>query len=113
MLLTLLNEEPLLNEPGITREHPNFRAYHQLIEYKNIEISVLKYLQKPNLSYPFHVFYPILVKSFLTNAPLILQKFRNQPTQFLHLTLFNNQYVVLNYKNLVEVVQMTLDELKG
>jgi ubiquitin-protein ligase len=112
MLVTLLNEEPLLNEPGITREHPNFQAYHQLIEYKNIEISTLKYLQKPNLPYPFHVFYPTLVKSFLVNAPKIIQKFQNRSTQFLHLTLFNNQYVVLNYKNLVDVVQMTLDELR-
>jgi ubiquitin-conjugating enzyme E2 Z len=113
MLITLLNEEPLLNEPGITREHPNFDAYHQLIEYKNIEISVLKYLQKPNLPYPFHVFYPILVQSFLTHAPEILQKFQSRPTQFLHLTIFNNQYVVLNYKNLVDVVQMTQEELRS
>lgn len=112
MLLTLLNEEPLLNEPGITRDHSNFDAYHQLIEYKNIEISVLKYLQKPNLPYPFHVFYPIMVKGFLADAPLILQKFQHRPTQFLHLTLFNNQYAVLNYKNLVDMVQMTLEELR-
>jgi len=112
MLITLLNEEPLLNEPGITREHPNFEAYHQLIEYKNIEISVLKYLQKPNLPYPFHVFYPILVKAFLNSTPLLIQKFQDRPTQFLHMTLFNNQYVVLNYKNLLDVIQMTYDELR-
>jgi hypothetical protein len=84
----------------------------KLIEYKNIEISVLKYLQKPNLPYPFHVFYPIMVKGFLADAPLILQKFQHRPTQFLHLTLFNNQYAVLNYKNLVDMVQMTLEELR-
>jgi len=113
MLITLFNEEPLLNEPGITSDHPNFEAYHKLIEYKNIEISVLKYLQKPNLPYPFHVFYPILVSSFLKNAPHILQKFQNRPTQFLHMTLFNNQYAVLNYKNLMEVVQMNQEELGG
>jgi len=72
----------------------------------------LKYLQKPNLPYPFHVFYPVLVKDFLTHAPLILEKFHRRPTQFLHLTLFNNQYVVLNYKNLLDMVQMTLEELR-
>lgn len=113
MLITLLNEEPLLNEPGITRDHPNFEAYHQLIEYKNVEISVLKYLQKPNLPYPFHVFYPMLVQSFLSHGTQILEKFKNRPTLFLHLTLFNNQYVVLNYKNLLDMVKMTHDELQG
>ena len=105
-LTTLLNEEPLLNEPGITREHPNFDSYHKLIEYKNVEISVLKYLQKPNLPYSFHVFYPILVKYFVENAPKLIQKFQGRPSEFIHLTIFNYQYVVLNYKNLVEMIQM-------
>lgn len=112
MLITILNEEPLLNEPGITREHPNFAAYHKLIEYKNIEISLLKYLQKSNLPYPFHYFHKTLVDSFLINAPLIMNKFKNRKSEFLHLTLFNNQYVVLNYKNLVDIVQISFDELK-
>jgi ubiquitin-conjugating enzyme E2 Z len=109
-LTTLLNEEPLLNEPGITREHPNFDSYHKLIEYKNVEISVLKYLQKPNLPYSFHVFYPILVKYFVENAPKLIQKFQGRPSEFIHLTIFNYQYVVLNYKNLVEVIQMAQSE---
>ena len=112
-LITLLNEEPLLNEPGITREHPNFENYHTLIEYKNVEISILKYLQKPNLPYPFHAFHPILVKSFLEHAPKLLKKFEGRTTQFLHMSLFHNQYVVLNYKNLLEVIQMTYSELQN
>lgn len=110
-LITLLNEEPLLNEPGITREHPNFEAYHQLIEYKNIEISIIKYLQKPNLPYPFHVFYPIMKKLFLDNGTYLIDKFHQRPTLFLHLTLFNNQYVILNYRNLSELLQLTLNDL--
>jgi len=106
----LLNEEPLLNEPGITRDHPNFEGYHKLIEYKNVEISILKYIQKPNLPYPFHVFHPILLQSFIQHAPKLIEKFQDRSTQFLHLTLFNNQYVVLNYKNLVEVIRLARTE---
>jgi ubiquitin-conjugating enzyme E2 Z len=109
-LTTLLNEEPLLNEPGITREHPNFDSYHKLIEYKNVEISILKYLQKPNLPYPFHVFHPILVKSFITHAPSLIQKFQGRPNECLHLSIFNDQYVVLNYKHLTEMIQMAYDD---
>jgi len=109
-LITLLNEEPLLNEPGITRDHPNFEGYHKLIEYKNVEISILKYIQKPNLPYPFHVFHPILLQSFIQHAPKLIEKFQDRSTQFLHLTLFNNQYVVLNYKNLVEVIRLARTE---
>jgi ubiquitin-conjugating enzyme E2 Z len=110
-LITLLNEEPLLNEPGITRDHPNFASYHQLIEYKNVEISILKYIQKSNLPYPFHVFYPTMVKLFQENGPHILNKFHARTTQFLHLTLFNNQYAILNYKNLSDLVQLAIEDL--
>jgi len=39
-----LNETPLLNEPGITIQHKDFKAYNQIIEYKNVEIAILKYL---------------------------------------------------------------------
>jgi ubiquitin-conjugating enzyme E2 Z len=109
-LTTLLNEEPLLNEPGITREHPNFDAYHKLIEYKNVEISILKYLQKPNLPYPFHGFHPFLVKSFIEHAPLLIQKFKGRPNDFLHLSIFNDQYVVLNYTHLVEMIQIAYED---
>jgi ubiquitin-protein ligase len=110
-LTTLLNEEPILNEPGITREHPNFENYHKLIDYKNVEISILKYLQKPNLPYPFHVFYPTLVKLFIENAPQLIQKFQGRSTEFIHLSIFNDQYVVLNYKHLIEMIEMTQSEL--
>ncbi len=109
-LTTLLNEEPILNEPGITREHPNFDHYHKLIEYKNVEISILKYLQKPNLPYPFHVFYPILVQSFVEHAPYLIQKWKGRPTEFIHLSIFNDQYVILNYKQLMEMIQLAYTE---
>lgn len=41
-MCTLLNEEPLLNEPGITKDHRDFHPYTTIIEFKNIEFAFLR-----------------------------------------------------------------------
>lgn len=41
-LLTILDDKPLLHEPGLTEKSPDFKKYNELILYKNIEFSVLR-----------------------------------------------------------------------
>ena len=40
-LCTVLNDEPLLNEPGITKTHRDYEGYNEIIKYKNIEVAIL------------------------------------------------------------------------
>jgi len=39
-LCTVLNAEPLLNEPGVTKTHRDYEAYNEIIKYKNIEVAI-------------------------------------------------------------------------
>jgi ubiquitin-protein ligase len=39
-LCTILNNEPLLNEPGVCKTHRDFEAYNAIIQYKNIEVAI-------------------------------------------------------------------------
>ena len=32
--------EPLLNEPGVGRGHPDFGAYHDILRFKNLEVAI-------------------------------------------------------------------------
>ena len=41
-LLSIFNENPLLNEPGIKINNPDNVKYNKLIMYKNIEFSLIK-----------------------------------------------------------------------
>jgi ubiquitin-conjugating enzyme E2 Z len=41
-LCTLFTKEPLLNEPGFTRFHYDFKKYHEILEYKCIEIAFFR-----------------------------------------------------------------------
>ena len=45
-LCTLLCKDPLLNEPGIKKEHVDFLNYTKIIEYKKIDISIIKIVNK-------------------------------------------------------------------
>jgi ubiquitin-conjugating enzyme E2 Z len=45
-LCTVLNAEPLLNEPGVTKAHRDFASYTDIITYKNIEVAMLGMLAR-------------------------------------------------------------------
>jgi hypothetical protein len=70
-----LCEKPLLNEPGITTTHPDFANYTKIIEYKNIEIAILKMINKVPGVYPekFDFFYSIVRENFFKNKDTVLK----------------------------------------
>lgn len=48
ILQTLLNENPLLNEPGINKNDKNISLYNKYVSFKNIEYSIIKQLDLMN-----------------------------------------------------------------
>jgi len=66
-MCTLLCKDPLLNEPGVERSHRDFVRYNRIIEYKNVDISILHLLNKhPAYWKPwFSMFYTDMVKHFM------------------------------------------------
>ena len=105
-LCTLLNNEPLLNEPGVTKTHKDFEKYNQIIEYKNIDVAILKMVNK-NPSYyldKFTAFYPIVKEIFSKNREEILKfierKVEENPNSEKMNTGMYGMTVVVNYKKL-------------
>jgi ubiquitin-protein ligase len=43
-ICTVLNAEPLLNEPGIMKTHRDYKSYNDIIAYKNIEVAMFAML---------------------------------------------------------------------
>ncbi len=117
ILLTLrtliLNDTPLLNEPEITKDHKDYDSYNTLIEYKNVEIAILKYLDKTNLPYEFHSFYPIMVDSYLKHYQYFIEKFKDKPRKLINFDLYSTHMVGLNYKNLIRCMEIVTKEFEG
>ena len=72
-LCTLLCKNPLLNEPSVTSTHADFNNYTKIIQYKNIEIAILKMVNKTAGVYPekFDFFYSIIKEIFLKNKEAV------------------------------------------
>ena len=111
-LSSILNDSPLLNEPGFTVDHPNLKEYNEILEFKNVEIYVLKYLEKTNLAYPFHQFYPTLVRYFIQNYDKLVEKCRNKSNKHIQLSIYNNMTAYVDYKQVLQLLELNYNDLK-
>ena len=87
-LQTTLNENPLINEPGISLQHRNVKIYNDIIKYKNVQYTIIEYIKfivynkirennlsekinknLNNLEYLniFNMFFDIILKNFINN----------------------------------------------
>ena len=76
-LVTVLNETPLINEPGIKITSPHVKTYNKIIKYRNYQIAILKVLQKKLLPMKHISFYPIIKNHILSNKETILKNIEN------------------------------------
>lgn len=75
-LCSLLNDSPLENEPGFTKQHHDFIPYNKSIQYKNIEFAVCYLLEHCNtndVNESMKIFYPIMKERFLSNYDKLLE----------------------------------------
>jgi ubiquitin-conjugating enzyme E2 Z len=109
-ICTILNNEPLLNEPGVTKLHPDYENYNEIIKYKNIEVAIFGMLESLNdTTNEFVGFGNIMREHFQKYKEKIRQRVEQASAgQALgaHSTEYNiNVYkmsVTTNYKRLLE-----------
>lgn len=73
-LCTLLCENPLLNEPGVTITHKDMKSYTEIIYYSNIDVAVCDIVRKKNsVVLPFFdMFYSYVKENFIKNYDSLL-----------------------------------------
>jgi ubiquitin-conjugating enzyme E2 Z len=116
-LCTLLCKNPLLNEPGITRSHIDFDNYTKIIEFKTIDIAIIKMLQKKQSIYPakFDIFYSYIKSNFLQNKEAlqkcIEERVSSQPSRIIKTGIYSMN-VEINYKKLLTDFKKTVAKLE-
>ena len=117
-LCTLLCNNPILNEPGITSTHYDYEKYTKIIEYKNIEIAILKIINKTPGTYidKFDCFNLIMHDHFLKNMDK-LQKYLDDKSKKMKLeiitTTLYSMNVVINYQKLLILFNETCDKINN
>jgi ubiquitin-conjugating enzyme E2 Z len=114
-LCTLLCKDPLLNEPGVTSNHPDMACYNQIIEFSNLRTAVCDILcRREGIYMPFFEnFYPFVKENFVKNVDKLLeiasskhQEMNSQEVNFK--TGYYSMSVNVNYGQMIE----RLNELK-
>jgi ubiquitin-conjugating enzyme E2 Z len=74
-LCTLLCKDPLLNEPGVNKDHNDMDGYTEIIEYSNLDVAICDIIMKKNGIYQpfFDKFYSFIQENFNKNYNKLLE----------------------------------------
>jgi len=101
-----MDNEPILNEPGVTRANKDFKNYHSLIEYRNLSFSIyqlvssIENLQRvvPMNSEVCEHFYAIMMAHYIKNKDAIMQRLKNNREKGLHTEYFYSSLYLFGFK---------------
>ena len=108
-LCTLLCDNPLLNEPGVNKGHPDMKNYNEIIEFYNINIAICDIINRREGVYLpfFENFYPFVKENFIKNYSTILEfaekkneSFKTQEVNFK--TGFYSMNINVDYNKVIE-----------
>tara|TARA_B100001769_G_scaffold247249_1_gene218187 strand:+ start:4887 stop:5627 length:741 start_codon:yes stop_codon:yes gene_type:complete len=96
---SVLNEDPLLNEPGVTKNHRDYKNYLTIIKYKNYDTAIYGVLNNDSIQENYVEFYKIMVKEFIKNYDKIITKLEEDYiiNQTLSVPLYKMHNVYINY----------------
>jgi ubiquitin-conjugating enzyme E2 Z len=66
-ICSVLNETPLMNEPGLTKKHPDYNSYNEIIRYKNFEIAMCRIINNDYVKQNLKDIYQIIISDFIEN----------------------------------------------
>lgn len=109
---SILVNNPLLNEPGVTLNHPEMKKYTQVINYNNILIAILAIVNKSAGIYnsQYNRFYPTICSHFMDNyeknKKFILDKINTEAEERIIIRKYTfNTYI--DYNKLLKKLETT------
>lgn len=112
MLVTLLHNKSLLNEPGITEKNKSFKPYHKIIAYKNIEVAILGSLKfLPEKNHTFHYSYKSHIKKNKEEIKKYLVELEESEKEETLTTNIYNMSCNINYNKLNKKVFEVLEDI--
>ena len=103
-ICSLLNNEPLLNEPGINRHHSDNEPYKKIITYKNIDHAILDSLDSTYINTNFSEFIQPMKIAFEKNKEDILNRIKEHQEKCSKKTILKtriyNMTTIIDYNSL-------------
>jgi len=106
-LVSIMDNEPILHEPGITKKNSDFCNYHNLVEYRNYSFSIYELLysienfgkyipikEKEHVDY----FYSVMKTHYLENKDSIMKKLQENKERILHPQIVHSSLYLFGFK---------------
>ena len=106
-LCTLLCENPVLNEPGVNKNHKDLHLYNEIIEYKNLEIALCGMILRQYFNPKFEMFYEIITELFKEKYKNILTKVEKNASEIKVKTITTSIYnmkVIIDYNQILKLL---------
>lgn len=100
---TVLNDKPLLNEPGIDETFDDYERYNEIIRYKTIEVAILDAVENNKYKEDFGELFDVMCEHFQNNRQSVYEriKLENEDMRMLHTRIYNMNFYT-SYKGLKE-----------
>lgn len=107
----VLNEEPLLNEPGLHRCHVDFYKYNFCISYKTLTVAIYDILLKKKSVYFewFDIFYDDYKKYIIENINSVIANIDDLQNKITKYYNDNNNYDNNNYDNNTKINKLLIN----
>tara|TARA_B110001450_G_scaffold68603_1_gene64830 strand:- start:1227 stop:1940 length:714 start_codon:yes stop_codon:yes gene_type:complete len=113
-ICTILNDKPLLNEPGISETHRDFNNYNKIITYKNFDTAICNYFETINFNNKYSFFHSIIKNYFMENYNNIIENIKNNTIDKTRINLsIYNMSTFINYQNLLQRLETIYFSLKN
>lgn len=86
---SILDNMPLLYEPGICINHPEIMKYNKIVKYKKYEVSIIHYLNIKNIPENFKVFHKMIENSFINNYDYLLKDITHEKQEMIKMNVYN------------------------
>jgi ubiquitin-protein ligase len=133
-LCTLLNDNPLLNEPGVSPTHPDVASYRRIIEFKNIQWAMIKQLYGiqhytvgevvPVQDWGIAFFGEKMREHFLKRLPIVMKRVRRMGSEYhdedneeewksfrVQCKVYNGMWATIDYRGLLDSLSIIGKEL--
>jgi len=109
---SLFNSKPILNEPGIKENHPDFERYHNIVTFKNLEVAIMDLIENKHIyGSVSKLFLDDIMDLFEKNKYKIcecLDKLKERPKVFIITTLYKMR-TEIDYGMLYERFKKIID----
>lgn len=113
---SVLNENPLINEPGITLQHPECNKYNKVIKYCNYKTALLGVLQNEIAHDTANNFKCDIIEYLKKNREIILKELKELSEEYnyistIYINVYNNFKTVIKYESLYKKITSAFQEL--